>query len=135
MAKALAAEIRAAHAALFTDGDLDAVERYFAPGYVAHLTDGELRGGPEAIRGFLESLRRAFTELRFELEILVEGRDRVAWQRTLRATHARDFKGFPASGRPIVWRDMVTSRFEGGRIVEDWSISDLAEQLLRARKR
>jgi hypothetical protein len=34
-----------------------------------------------------------------------------------------------------MWRDMVTSRFEGGLIVEDWVISDLAEQLLRARKR
>ncbi|MCL4865617.1 MAG: ester cyclase [Gemmatimonadales bacterium] len=42
--------------------------------------------------------------------------------------------GFPATGRPIVWRDMVTSRFVDGRIVEDWSISDLAERLLLARK-
>jgi hypothetical protein len=43
--------------------------------------------------------------------------------------------GFPATGRPIVWRDMVTSRFQDGRIAEDWVLTDLAERLLLARKR
>ena len=69
-----------------------------------------------------------------EVEILVESDDRVSWQRTLRATHQGAFKGFPASGRTLVWRDVVTSRFRNGLIVEDWVISDLAEQLLLSRK-
>jgi hypothetical protein len=43
-------------------------------------------------------------------------------------------EGFPASGKAIVWRDVVTSRFEHGHIVEDWVITDLAERLLLARK-
>jgi hypothetical protein len=65
----------------------------------------------------------------------VEGEDRVAWQRTLRGIQQGDYKGFPATGRLIVWRDMVTSRFRDGLIAEDWVITDLAERLLRARKR
>ena len=48
---------------------------------------------------------------RVEVKILDEGTDRVAWQRTLWGTHQGDFNGFPATSRPIVWRDMVTSRF------------------------
>ena len=60
---------------------------------------------------------------------------RIAWQRTLRATHKGDYMGFPATGKKLVWRDMVTSRFQDGLIQEDWVITDLAEQLLRARKR
>lgn len=47
---------------------------------------------------------------------------------------ARQFHGFPASGREIVWRDMVTSRFRDDLIAEDWAISDLAERLLGAKK-
>ena len=65
-----------------------------------------------------------------EVEILVKTKDRVAWERTLRATHKGAFKGFPATGRPIVWRDMVISRFRNGLIAEDWVITDLAERLL-----
>ena len=79
--------------------------------------------------------RRAFSELQVEVEVLVKAKDRVAWQRTVRATHKGNFKGFPATGRPIVWRDMVTSRFRDGLIAEDWVITDLAERLLLARKR
>jgi predicted ester cyclase len=64
----------------------------------------------------------------------VEGEDRVAWQRTFRGTHKGKFKGFPASGLNIVWRDMVTSHFYNERIGEEWVITDLAEQLLVSSK-
>lgn len=42
--------------------------------------------------------------------------------------------GFPATGRPIVWRDMLTTQFRDGLISEEWAVSDLAERLLLARK-
>jgi steroid delta-isomerase-like uncharacterized protein len=135
MDASLASKIKAANAALITDGDLDAVGEFFAPDYVAHLTDQDMTGGHEAIRSFVGTLRRAFADLQVEVEILVEGEDRVAWQRTLRGVHQGDFKGFPATGRQVVWRDMVTSRFRDGLISEDWPITDLAERLLVARKR
>lgn len=134
MTTTLASRIQAANAELLANGNLDAVEEFFTPDYVAHLTERDLKGGPGAIRGFGAMLHSAFPDLEVEVEILVEADDRVAWQRTLTGTHGGDFMGFPASGRRIVWRDMVTSRFRDGLIAEDWSISDLAEQLLRARK-
>jgi steroid delta-isomerase-like uncharacterized protein len=135
MNRSLASTIRAANSTLLAGGDLDAVGEFFAPDFVAHLTDRDLTGGPGAVRGFLATLRRAFPDLQVEVEVLVEGEDRVAWQRTLRATHQGDYKGFPATGRTIVWRDMVVSRFRDGLVAEDWAISDLAERLLLARKR
>ncbi len=101
----------------------------------AHLTDQDMTGGHDVIRQVLDMYRRAFPDLQVKVEILVEAKDRVGWQRTLRATHQGDFKGFPATGRPIVWRDMATSRFRDGLIAEDWVITDLAERLLLARKR
>jgi predicted ester cyclase len=94
-----------------------------------------MTGGHDAVRKVARMYRRAFPDTEVEVEILVESKDRVAWQRTLRATHKGNFKGFPATGRPIVWRDMVTSRFRDGLIAEDWLITDLAERLLLARKR
>jgi predicted ester cyclase len=43
--------------------------------------------------------------------------------------------GFPATGHRILWRDMVTSRFEDGYIAEEWVVTDQVERLLLARKR
>lgn len=134
MTGSLAAKVRAANATILADGDLDAIGEFFTPNYVAHLTEDDMKGGHGAVRRFVDALRRAFADLEVDVEILVEGEDRVAWQRTLRATHRADFQGFPATGREVVWRDMITSRFENGAIAEEWAISDLAERLLLARK-
>lgn len=132
MSRSLASTIRAANAAILTKGDLKAIDEVFASDYIAHLTDQDVKG-PAAIRRFVGTIRRAFPDVETGVEILVESKDRVAWQRTLRGTQRGAFKGFPASGRRIVWRDMVTSRFRDGLIAEDWVITDLAERLLLRR--
>jgi steroid delta-isomerase-like uncharacterized protein len=134
MSRSHASQIEAANSALIVNGDLDAIGEFFSPDYVAHLTDQDMTGGHDVVRKIVSTYRRAFRDVQIEVEILVKAKDRVAWQRTLRATHKGNFKGFPATGRPIVWRDMVTSRFRDGLIAEDWVITDLAERLLLARK-
>lgn len=132
--ESLSSIVQAANHALIENGNSDAIATYFAPDYVAHLTNQEVTGH-KPVRGMLDLYQRAFPSPKVEVEILLEGSDRVSWQRTIRARQEGAFKGFPASGRDIVWRDVVTSRFRDGRIVEEWVISDLAEQLLLSRKK
>ncbi|HET6395809.1 MAG TPA: ester cyclase [Pseudoxanthomonas sp.] len=134
MSQSLASKVEEANAVLFSGGALNAVERFFAPDYVAHFTNQEMKGGHGAIHRVLAGIRESFPDLQVEVEILLEGVNRVAWQRTLRGTHQAAFKGFPGSGRRIVWRDMVVSHFRDGLIVEEWVVTDLAERLLLSRK-
>jgi predicted ester cyclase len=131
----LSSIIYAANHVLIEEGNSDLISNYFAADYVAHLTDQDLAGGHKLIRGMLDLYQRAFPIPKVKVEILLEGADRVSWQRTIRAKQEGTFKGFPASGQDIVWRDMVTSHFRDGLIAEEWVISDLAEQLLLSRKR
>jgi len=135
MNRSLAAKIKAANVALLVNGNLAAISTFFTPDYVAHVTGQDMALGHAGLRRVLGLYQRAFTKIQIDVEILVTGKDRVAWQRTLRGTHTGNFQGFPGSGRPIVWRDMVTSRFRAGLIAEEWVITDLAERLLLARKR
>lgn len=135
MSETLAPIVEAANAALVGAGGGPALESFFAPGYVAHTTGRDLPGGPAAARAFADALGRAFSELEVTVDVLLEAGDRVAWQRTLTGIHTGAFMGFPPTGRRITWRDMFTSRIRGGQFEEDWAVSDLAEQLLRARKR
>jgi hypothetical protein len=39
-------------------------------------------------------------------------------------------KGIPASNRKAEWTEMVVTRFENGKIAEDWLISELAGELM-----
>ena len=125
----------AANATLLAAKKLDAIGDFFTTNYVAHFTGHDMKGGQAAIREVLRAYHRAFPDLKVDVEILVKAKDRVAWQRTVQGTHLGNFKGFPATGRPLVWRDMVTSRFHNGLIAEEWVVTDLAERLLLARKR
>lgn len=131
----LSSKIHAANRTLISDGNHGAVQDFFSPDYVAHLTDRDVQGGHKLIRELLELYQRAFPNPKVDVEILIEGENRVAWQRTLRAKQKGAFKGFPASGREIVWRDVVTSHFRNGLITEEWVVSDLAEQLLLSKKK
>jgi len=130
MAESPGARVLSANEALITEGGLDRIADFFSSEYVAHFTEQDWEGGHDAIRGFLTAQRAAFPDLRIEVEILVECGDRVAWQRTHRGTHQADFMGIPASGRALVWRNMVVTRFENGLIAEEWAISDLAERMI-----
>ena len=135
MSHPLASKIHAANAILLERGAFASIGDFFTPDYRIHLTSAEMTGGHDLVRKALSLYRSAFPDIRIEVEILVEAGDRVAWQRTIRATHTGKFKGFPATGLSMVWREMVTSRFQDGLIAEEWLVSDLAEQLLMARKR
>lgn len=116
--------IQNANDALFHKGNLDMVRELFAPSYVVHLTGAEKAGGHDFIRSFVSDLRAAFPDLRVEVEVLVTDGNRVAWQRTNRGTFKSDFQGIPATGRSMLWRDMVVTRYEKGKIAEEWGVSD-----------
>ena len=127
--------LRSANAALLERGEAEVIGDYFSPSYTAHITGKDISGGHKMIRKIVAMYQKAFAEITTTLEILAQQNDRVAWQRTIHATHRGSFKGFPATNRGLVWREMMTSRFEDGLITEEWFITDLAEQLLVARKR
>ncbi len=134
MARTNAAIIEAANATLIVNGNLDAISDFFADDYVAHVTGQDFSGGHEVVKKIVRAYQRAFSEIEVEIDILVKAKNRIAWQRTLKAQHTGPFKGFPATNRPICWRDMITTEFRNGLIAEEWVVTDLAEKLLLARK-
>jgi predicted ester cyclase len=127
-ASTLEQRIQKANDELFNKGNLEMVHEVFAPNYVIHSTDGDVEGGPDIIKGFVTDLRAAFPDLRVEIEVLVEEGDRVAWQRTHRGTFKADFRGIAATGRAMVWRDIVVTYYKDDKIAEEWGVSQFVER-------
>ena len=127
--------LHASNIALIENENLVTVPDYFTQDYVVHLTKKKLTGGHSGIKKILKGLYRAFPDRKVKVEILLEGKDRIAWQRTVTATHSGAYQGFPATNKKITWRDMFVSHFVGGKIAEDWFSTDLAEQLLKSARR
>ncbi len=65
-----------------------------------------------------------------EVALLIQAGDTMVWQRTLSGTHEAELMGIPPTGQKVEWRDMMVTRFDGEKIAEEWTVSDLAGQLL-----
>jgi predicted ester cyclase len=97
--------------------DLAAVEDVYSDRFVDHVNALEYRG-TEGARQSVALYLKLFPDLSFHVEEQVTERDRVASRWMLRGTHR---------GRRVALRGIVISRFEDGKIVEDWAASDILE--------
>ncbi|MFC7766345.1 ester cyclase [Leucobacter soli] len=82
------------------------------------------RQGDQTLEDFkriLNGLHSGFPDLRSEVVDIVEEGDRVAYRWVSTGTHLGDYLGAPPTGRTVTASGITISRFENGRIVEDWA--------------
>src|SRR5262245_55458182 len=97
--------------------DLDGIPRVYHPDFVDHVNRLEYRGHAGA-RQSVGLYLALFPDLRFVVHDQVSEGDQVASRWTLHGTHR---------GREVELCGIVISRFEDGRIVEDWAASGTVE--------
>ena len=130
MAQSNEERVRFANDEIVGKGNLGVADEVFATGYVVHAGGKEFKG-TEFVRRFIGQLRSAIPDIRVaEVAVLAQAHDSVAWQRTLSGTHEGEMMGIPPRGQKVEWREMVVTRIDGEKIAEDWTVSELAGQLL-----
>jgi len=77
----------------------------------------------------VDEYRAALSDLRVEVEQQFSAGDRVATVSTLRGVHAGELMGTGPTGREVAFAMITISRFEDGRIAEEWEIADTASLL------
>jgi predicted ester cyclase len=112
-------------AALFTDGDLTAVDRYVDPGFINH--DPALPGspdGPDGIRKVAEIMRQAFPDWRSDVQHMIAEGDLVAEHFVAHGTHRGSVMGEVPTGQDVVLRGVNIFRITNAKIVERWGRLD-----------
>ena len=111
--------------ALFTNGDLTAVDRYLDPGFIDH--DPPLPGspdGPEGARQAAELFRQAFPDWRSDdLHLIAEG-DLVTEHFVAHGTHRGSVMGESPTGQDVALRGINIFRIADGKIIERWGRLD-----------
>lgn len=110
-------------AEVINQGNFDVADEILDPGYVYRSPDEELHG-PEALKSFLAGYHTAFPDLRMAIDELVVADDTVVLFFTLTGTHEGPLMGIPPTGKDIRSCGVIRSRFENGRIVEEWEVLD-----------
>lgn len=116
-------------------GNLDIVDSIFSENYVVH-SGAKSYSGHKFIKQFAKQVRTAIPTIKVvRVELLSMTDQTVSWQRSFSGIHEVAFKGIPASKKKINWYEIVVSRFENDKIIEEWVASDLASQLMLKHKR
>ena len=114
---------------IIDNGNIDAIESFFSVNYIAHA-DKDYKGH-DFIKRYTKQLHDAIPDVKtLKVEFLNQSSDKITWQRTLSGTHKKTMYGIPPSEKKILWYELVVSRFEDGKIAEEWVVSDLAGQLM-----
>ena len=109
---------------VINNGDFSVLDELVQPNYVYRSPDQEL-DGPEALKGLLAAYRIAFPDLNVRIDDLVNGGDKVVISVTLTGTHEGDLMGIAPTGKPVNIKGMILSRFQDGKIVEEYEILDM----------
>jgi predicted ester cyclase len=119
---------------LIGQGNLDVVGTAFSADYIAHVGD-KTHSGHKFIKQFSKQIRTAIPDIKIvNIELLSQADNTLTWQRTLSGTHKADLKGIPASNKKVKWYEIVVTRFDKDKIIEEWLASDLASQLMLKHK-
>ena len=104
--------------------DLDAIEETYAPDFVWHEPDQDIRGYEQG-RQFASTFFDAFPDINITVEDAIAEGDQVATRYTIRGTHRGETEEFgPPTGRQMELRGITIQRFEDGKIVEQWEAYD-----------
>ncbi len=113
-------QIRRTSDELWNKGNLDVCDEVFAPNCSFHLPAFPVEG-TEGLKQQVRELRSANQDLHVDVhDVLCDG-DVTASRFTMGGTSTGEFQGIPASGRSFVMSGITISKWEGDRIVEEWT--------------
>jgi steroid delta-isomerase-like uncharacterized protein len=110
--------------ALFTNGDLDAVDRYLAPDFVNHDPFPGFAPDREGMRQTGQVFRQAFPDWHSQLEALIAEGDLVTERFTARGTHRGEIMGVSPTGHEVVLAGINIFRVQDSKLVERWGRTD-----------
>ena len=92
---------------------------------IYHGMGEEVRGLEEFKRWVAEDLS-AFPDMKITIVDNFGEGNKVAVSWTLKATHEKDFADFPATHKKFETRGVEIFHFEGNKVKEAWTISDMS---------
>ena len=101
------------YVSIWESGALDQLSNVLAPNYVGHAANGSR--SLDGLRERITSFHKLYPNARFVIEDQVAEGDRVSTRMTATAISS-------ATGKPVKMIGLNISRFEGGRIAEEWPV-------------
>ena len=107
----------------FGGGNLSLVDEMVSSDFIQHQP-GMRSGDREGVKRLIGYLHQALPDLTYTFEDMVASGDKV-WARVhAHGTHLGTFMGVASTGRAITVELIEINRFQDGKMVEHWGITD-----------
>jgi steroid delta-isomerase-like uncharacterized protein len=116
--------IRMIFAEGWNNAEFENLGPHLAPAMTFHFRGHDIPDSLEHLKHLVANWRGAFPDLRFTIEDMLAGGERVAARLVLTGTHQGTWKDIPATGKHIRVTVMMFFRFENGLLVETWEDFD-----------
>lgn len=110
---------------IWNAGNTDRLDKFLGDGCVRHEPSGDFVG-VDANAERITNLRSAFPDLHFNAEVIAgsDGGTTVTRRFTMTGTHKGAIAGLAPTGRKVTSTGIGISRFENGKIAEEWISRD-----------
>jgi len=117
---------------VIASGDADRADELMAEDLIEH--EDQPPGSPQGHEGFKDFVRRinaGFPDLECHVEDMTADDDKVWARARLTGTHQGEFMGVPATGSRVEFQVIDIARFENGKGVEHWGVSDAMSLMMQ----
>ena len=109
---------------IFNERKTEAAKNFVTPDIIYHGMGEEVRGLEEFKKWVAEDLS-AFPDMKVTILDDFGEQNKIAIRWSLKATHEKDFAGFPATHKKFETQGVDICHFEGDKIKEAWTIGNM----------
>ena len=105
--------------------NIDLVDELYAENYVDLNPVPGIPANREGLKMQLSMFREAFPDMRASIDELIESGDKVITRYSVQGTHEGALMGIPPTGKTVAVSGITIVRFESGKAVEEYSLTDM----------
>lgn len=109
---------------VLNQGNVDALDRFFAADCVDHTAPPGTPPGVGGIKQLLSMTLAAFSNISVTIEDMIAEENKVVTRFTARGTHTGEFMGIAPTGKEVNLTQICIDRVASGKIVEHWGLAD-----------
>ena len=109
---------------VFEKGNLDAIDELFAPNYHVKSPLGMEIKGAEGFKETLTAMQPAFPDMKYQIEDMFAGDDKVVTRFILSGTFTGEMMGIAPTGKSMSISGILITRWENGKEVQAWESID-----------
>jgi len=112
---------------IWNSGEVDAIPEVYSKNFIVHWPKGWAENesyGYDGVRQAIERIRSAFPDWHEKVVDMIIGDDRVVTRYISTGTHLGSYSGIKETGKKVEFDEISIYRIGGGKVIEQWCLSD-----------